>query len=462
MPINVSCSRHGLVLAMGCASVVLFCTSQAGASTVEVVSNPDTGGKVVLYEAAPGEVNGLYPYIGTNEVQVQDGIGESGVLIHPADPCASGQADSPSASPTNFAYCPKSGVDLIAADLGDEDDSFGGMIYTLPVAVFGGSGGDNLYGGNLDDLLVGDAGPDSLDGGAGNDVLDGGTGPDRMSGGDVAAYPSTYGFDLADYSERVAGVTVTLDGRTNDGEPGEGDMVDTNVDDVDGGSGPDILVGNDLSNELYGENGNDTIDGGPGPDVLAGGGGDDTLQARDGAADDVSCGTGSDTAVVDAGDSVASDCETVQRPAAPAPAPAPTPALAPSDLTPPNVSMRVSKRPSLGSLIARGLRVSVKCSEPCTIKAELEVSRAIARKLGLPAPGSSSKIVIGRGAGALHAAGRTSIKVKLTAKARRALHRLSKARLRRLQKARFALRITATDTAGNAKRATASIRVRTR
>ena len=82
----------------------------------------------------------------------------------------SGQSGSPPPpQPTNFAHCPKSGVDLIAADLGDEDDTFGGMIYSLPVGVAGGSGGDNLYGGSLDDLLFGEEGTDILTGGSGND-----------------------------------------------------------------------------------------------------------------------------------------------------------------------------------------------------------------------------------------------------------------------------------------------------
>ena len=105
---------------------------------------------------------------------------------------------------------------------------------------------------------------------------------------------------------------------------------------------------------------------------MDGGGGDDTLQARDGAVDEVSCGTGTDTAVVDANDSVASDCENVQRPAetTPTPTPTPTPAAAstppapaPSDQTAPTVSITAPKQPLLRSMIARGLRISVACSD---------------------------------------------------------------------------------------------------
>jgi glucose/arabinose dehydrogenase len=144
-------------------------------------------------------------------------------------------------------------------------------------------------------------------------------------------------------------------------------------------------------------------------------------------------------------------------PTAPTPSPAaaaPTATAAPSDHRSPTVSLTVPKQLSLGSIIARGLRIHVACSEPCMIKAELQLSRAIARSLGLRTPGSRSMVVIGRGARALHASGRASITVRLTAKARRAL--------RRLRHGRLTVRITATDAAGNAKRLTASIKPKIR
>lgn len=56
------------------------------------------------------------------------------------------------------------------------------------------------------------------------------------------------------------------------------------------------------------------VDGGPGADTLQGGGGADILRARDGEADQVTCGGGTDLAEVDDLDTVAADCETVQRP----------------------------------------------------------------------------------------------------------------------------------------------------
>ncbi len=58
------------------------------------------------------------------------------------------------------------------------------------------------------------------------------------------------------------------------------------------------------------QDGDDILDGGLGRDVLEGGAGNDEIRARDGLADDVLCGPGTDTATVDTIDLV-TDCETV-------------------------------------------------------------------------------------------------------------------------------------------------------
>jgi Tol biopolymer transport system component len=100
-----------------------------------------------------------------------------------------------------------------------------------------------------------------------------------------------------------------------------------------GGTGNDALAGSDESDTLDGGPGNDLIrggasfdllTGGPGRDRLLGEGGRDLIQARDGEADEVSCGTNlagttgpeADAAYVDRLDRVAADCEYVYRPGA--------------------------------------------------------------------------------------------------------------------------------------------------
>jgi len=114
-------------------------------------------------------------------------------------------------------------------------------------------------------------------------------------------------------------VSVTLEGNlANDGAAGEGDNIASDIESVNDeffgtNAGDDTLVGSAGPNLLDGGPGNDTVDGGAGNDQLKGGSGNDTIRARDGYADVVSCGPGTDTAVVDQLDTVAADCESVDR-----------------------------------------------------------------------------------------------------------------------------------------------------
>lgn len=182
---------------------------------------------------------------------------------------------------------------------------------TIPVgsAAFptdGGEGNDTISGGNAtagdllddsglfsaadpdDDTLNGFEGPDTLLAGEGNDVLDGGNGNDTENGqaGDDRYFQGTLpyngadtlgaggdpGIDLADYSGRTLGLTITTGGGANDGTtdvdfvtPGdqsEGDNVDSTVENVNGGSGDDSITGaNGVDNVINGGPGNDTLNG---------------------------------------------------------------------------------------------------------------------------------------------------------------------------------------------------------
>jgi Ca2+-binding RTX toxin-like protein len=172
-------------------------------------------------------------------------------------------------------------------------------------------GDDNLYGGNGNDLL---------DGGVGNDWLDGGAGADTIAGGD--------GFDVADYSDATAGVSIDLTkaSSTWTGDA-QGDILtsiegfqlssfadifrgDANANSVSGGAGDDQISGLGGNDTLYGEAGNDSISGGDGNDVVygdngphrGGGGGwhhndgDDYLQGN--AGDDTLYGGGGNDRMV--------------------------------------------------------------------------------------------------------------------------------------------------------------------
>jgi Ca2+-binding RTX toxin-like protein len=86
------------------------------------------------------------------------------------------------------------------------------------------------------------------------------------------------------------------------------------------------LSGGDGNDSLAGGSGNDTLRGNKGVDTHAGGAGDDLIDARGDRGDVVSCGDGNDTVLADAADSIALDCETVDRgilPPTPPPGPPP-------------------------------------------------------------------------------------------------------------------------------------------
>jgi len=121
-----------------------------------------------------------------------------------------------------------------------------------PVRIDGTEGPDVIDGTDAGERLVGGIGDDRLDGAGGQDCVRGGRGMDRLKGGD----------------------------------------------------------GNDRSN---GGRGRDRVNGGAGRDRLVGGGGNDRINARDGEADEVRCGTGrTDFARGDDVDTFLS-CERVRR-----------------------------------------------------------------------------------------------------------------------------------------------------
>jgi hypothetical protein len=194
---------------------------------------------------------------------------------------------------TTVATCPTSvsGESLTTAfvELAGGGDAFtdrSGVPLPVSVSVRGGDGTDRLTGG---------LGDDTLDPGFGSS--------DEVHGG--------AGYDTVSYGSRASGVTVTLDGAANDGGPGENDLVGQDVEEILGGAGDDVLVGDVRINIVDGAAGNDTLDGGAGADILLGSDGNDQLLLRDGNRERARCGNGVDRAVVDTIDST-EDCESVE------------------------------------------------------------------------------------------------------------------------------------------------------
>lgn len=133
----------------------------------------------------------------------------------------------------------------------------------LPGKVFAATGNDTVTDG---------PGNQTVDLGPGTDVSVVGTGVDTIIGGT--------GVDAASYQPRTATVHVTLDTLANDGQPGEGDTIRTDVENVTGGSGSDRLIGSAANNILSGREGNDTLTGNAGNDTANGSTGTDTCSAE--------------------------------------------------------------------------------------------------------------------------------------------------------------------------------------
>lgn len=237
------------------AAIALLAASPAASPAASV----DLAGTSLRVIAAPGEANqltiasagGLFTITDAGAVSVSAGLG-----------C------TPAAA--NRVTCSTSGVSTISVDAGDGNDSVTLAGVTLPATLNDGAGDDTITGGSGNDTFVGSSGNDILVGGPGNDSFGdaGGAGADSLSG--------ATGTDTADYSNRSAPVSVRLDDIAGDGAAGEGDNVRSDIETVNGGAGPDTLIGSTAADTLRGNGGDDLLDGRGGADVLAGGNGDDT------------------------------------------------------------------------------------------------------------------------------------------------------------------------------------------
>ena len=306
----------GRARALGLGAAVLLAALSAVPAWAST-ANLDGGGLTVA--AQPGERNSVFilplrpPLIEGYQVEDRTASIEAG----PA--CAS-------KGPT-LVLCPLVALSGIDVELGDGDDLV--QVDDVVAATLGGGDGQ--------DILVGGDGPDRLIGGAGDDELRGRGGGDDFHGGP--------GIDVAhDYETRTQGVIVTMNDIANDGGPGEGDNIHTDVEEVFGSLGDDSMTGSAKPDAFIGESGNDiltggagddaldagagndTLDGGAGNDILVGGAGSDTIfggegndfvNVRDGQFDTVECGPGADTVVADPIDDVAPDCERVDTVAPP-------------------------------------------------------------------------------------------------------------------------------------------------
>ena len=278
------------------------------------------GDTVTVSDSGAALVLGCMPRTLTEVRCAAPGGPPSGAGAARCDPCIANMYLGDGNDTGEVRNAPERPALSVLIDGGDGNDQLSANRGT----VAGGPGNDALTG----EFLYGGPGDDRLAGTDADNVLDGGPGADLLKG--------MGGTDRTTYADRAEGVRVTLDGRSDDGAPGEGDDVET--EDVNGGAGPDVLTGDDGPNRLTGLSGDDRLTGGGGADVLEGGRGADTIDGRAGndiiyadagpfgdppppaapcraqtatASDLIACGPGDDLALAGAGDRVAADCERV-------------------------------------------------------------------------------------------------------------------------------------------------------
>jgi Ca2+-binding RTX toxin-like protein len=314
-----------------------------------------------------------------------------------------------------------------------EVDTLDASARTVPLTITEGNGiaddgasgeGDNvinaeiILGGTAGDSITGGSEVNEIDGGPGDDTLAGGGGADQLIGGE--------GSDTATYAGRVQPVIASLDGKQDDGEANEFDFIATDVEGLTGGSGADNLGGSTGADRIDGGPGADTIDALGGADTVSGGAGGDTIQARDGAPDNIACGSEVDSAAVDTEDTVSADCENVDRPA--------VPNTNPADVTGPKIALLATAKLADGKVT---VGVSCPAGEPTGCK-----QGKLTLKLG--------KTMLARGKFTA-AAGKT-VKVKLAIP--------QKLRSRLYVGKRVSLTASATDQAGNPGSATRLVRLK--
>src|SRR3954468_17350551 len=108
---------------------------------------------------------------------------------------------------------------------------------------------------NRDDFLIGTADRDFIFGLSGDDLIRGGFGADYIDGGtDVVGG----GWDYALYDDSPVGVLVSLETGRGYGGTAQGDTL-RNIEGLGGSNFSDALIGDGLSNFLFGQGGDDGL-----------------------------------------------------------------------------------------------------------------------------------------------------------------------------------------------------------
>ena len=262
----------GATLVGGLGNDTLYAYGSSDVLIGDLSANPTTTGNDTLYAGGSGG-HTLYGSAGNDVFTILAGssgntlVGGSGndLMIDQG----SGTNTLSAGAGNNTLYA-GFGMDSLYASAGT-NTLYGSQGSSGVATLSGGSGFNTLVGGAGSDLLIGGAGTDIMIGGSGTADMRVGIGAETLIGtGSANAY--------ADFVNAQS-VTVMLHGTSAGSAWGSGISTDllTNIENVIGSTGNDVLVGDSLANSLFGGSGNDTIFSGGGADYLDGGTGTNTV-----------------------------------------------------------------------------------------------------------------------------------------------------------------------------------------
>jgi hypothetical protein len=206
---------------------------------------------------------------------------------------------------------------ILLAGLGGNDTlTASGFPETTSVILLGGDGNDNLTGGETEDALVDGPGADVADAGGGDDAVPNNAGDDDLNAGagedlfvsnavcngdSLDGGPDRDNANWANFNQAIA-IDMAAQAAGLIGAGGQPQCSSptlltglTAIEDTEGTSLGDVMVGDSGSNQLLGR---------PGPDSYFAAAGDDTILANSGFPSDdpdpvIDCGDGFDTAQID-------------------------------------------------------------------------------------------------------------------------------------------------------------------
>lgn len=271
---------------------------------------PQSGQPPALYLTGSDEDDEVGASYATGSVTFALGAGSEGDFD--TSPAAAGGCGAPTARKV-VCSSPVAPDSIVLAGLGGDDSlTATGFPATTSAILLGGDEGDQLIGGATEDALVDGPGDDTVGAGAGDDAvpnnegdddLDAGSGEDLFVSDGVCEGDSLDGGadrDNANWANFDSAIAIDM-GANSAGLVGLGGQPQCSsaslltqleaIEDTEGTSLGDVMVGDAGPNQLLGR---------PGPDSYSAAGGNDSILANSGDSDPlIDCGDGFDTALID-------------------------------------------------------------------------------------------------------------------------------------------------------------------